>query len=75
MDPSKGLVAFEIQDQGDGFDWKNLPDPTDPNNINARHGRGILMARHAFTAMRYNEKGNAVTLELPLDDGSPLEAG
>mgnify|MGYP002360262332 CR=1 FL=1 len=73
VDPAKSVARFEIEDQGEGFDWRNLPDPTDPNNINARHGRGILMASHAFTSMQYNEKGNAVVLELPLEDDTPME--
>lgn len=68
VDPNAGVVRYEIEDQGNGFDWRNLPDPTDPNNIDARHGRGILMASHAFTSMTYNDKGNAVTLELALDE-------
>ena len=73
IDPAKAIVRFEIEDEGDGFDWRNLPNPTDPSNINARHGRGILMASHAFTSMKYNDKGNSVVLELPLDDEFPME--
>ncbi len=73
VDPTRSVISYEVEDQGDGFDWRNLPDPTDPNNINARHGRGILMASHAFAAMRYNELGNSVILELPLDDGATEE--
>jgi anti-sigma regulatory factor (Ser/Thr protein kinase) len=68
VDTTNSIVRFTIEDQGDGFDWRNLPNPTDPLNINARHGRGILMASHAFTSMTYNDKGNAVTLELALDE-------
>lgn len=75
VDSKQGVIRFEVHDQGDGFDWRHLPNPTDPNNINARHGRGILMASHSFSSMRYNDKGNAVCLELPLDDESPLEDG
>jgi hypothetical protein len=75
VDSKEGLIRFEVHDQGDGFDWRHLPNPTDPTNINARHGRGILMASHSFKSMRYNDKGNAVCLELSLDDESPLEDG
>ncbi len=73
VDARQRTIHFEVHDQGDGFDWRHLPNPTDPNNINARHGRGILMASHSFASMRYNDKGNAVCLELSLDDGFPLE--
>lgn len=75
VDSKQGVIRFEVHDQGEGFDWRHLPNPTDPTNINARHGRGILMASHSFSSMRYNDKGNAVCLELPLDDESPREDG
>lgn len=73
VDPAAGIIRYDIQDEGDGFDWRNLPDPFHQNNIGARHGRGILMARHAFQNLRYNDKGNHVSLELPLSSIHPLE--
>jgi len=66
VDPAAGLVRYEVEDEGDGFDWRNLPNPFHQNNIGARHGRGILMARHAFQTLCYNDKGNRVQLEIPL---------
>src|ERR1700742_999321 len=27
------MLVFSISDEGDGFDYKSLPDPTDPDNI------------------------------------------
>lgn len=74
VDPQEGIVRYRVEDEGDGFDWRNLPDPFNQNNINARHGRGILMASHAFQALRYNEKGNVVTLELLLEPSILPEA-
>ena len=67
VDPAEGLVRFRVEDEGDGFDWRNLPDPFGQANINARHGRGILMTKHAFRSVRFNEKGNVVTLEIGLE--------
>jgi len=74
VDPTEGLVRFRVEDEGDGFDWRNLPDPFHQTNIGARHGRGILMASHAFQSLRYNEKGNVVTLELCLETSTLPEA-
>ena len=74
VDPDEGIVRFRVEDEGDGFDWRNLPDPFSQNNINARHGRGILMASHAFQALHFNEKGNVVTLELLLEISTMPEA-
>lgn len=73
VDPAAGVVQFQIEDEGGGFDWRNLPDPFHQNNIGARHGRGILMARHAFQKLCYNDKGNQVSLELPMSPIPSLE--
>ena len=74
VDPEEGIVRFRVEDEGDGFDWRNLPDPFSQSNIGARHGRGILMASHAFQSLRYNDKGNMATLELLLETSTLSEA-
>lgn len=38
-------LCIKIQDQGDGFDIKKLPDPTDQSNILKEHGRGIFIIK------------------------------
>lgn len=55
-------ARFVIRDQGNGFDVANLPDPTDPENIARAHGRGVLLIRTFMDDIRYNAKGNQVTL-------------
>lgn len=65
--PPLRRIEYFVGDQGDGFDWRALPDPKDKQNLLNRHGRGILIARYAFDEIIYNEKGNEVTLALNLD--------
>src|SRR5580765_3965531 len=36
-----GLIKFMVQDEGDGFNYHHLPDPTPPENISKPGGRGI----------------------------------
>lgn len=55
-------VAFAIADEGAGFDWRALPDPTDPDNILRDNGRGVLMARLSVDSLEYNATGNQVTI-------------
>ena len=38
-----GLLTFTVSDQGDGFNFLDLPDPTLPENIEKPQGRGFLM--------------------------------
>jgi anti-sigma regulatory factor (Ser/Thr protein kinase) len=55
-------VVFTIADQGNGFDWRSLPDPTDRKNILLDHGRGVMLARASVDRLRYNTVGNEVTI-------------
>lgn len=72
--PDEGVVRYTVEDEGDGFDWKSPPDPTNPENMIARHGRGLLMARHSFDRTEFNEKGNVVMLELLLQPSPTTES-
>jgi anti-sigma regulatory factor (Ser/Thr protein kinase) len=55
-------IYMQIEDEGEGFDVNNLPDPTDPESLLKLHGRGILITRMYFEELKYNDKGNQVTL-------------
>lgn len=65
--PNLRRIEYFVADQGAGFDWRSLPDPTDKSNLLNRNGRGIMMARYAFDEMIYNDTGNEVTLVVNLD--------
>ena len=56
-------VTYTIRDEGPGFDVNNLPDPTDPANLEKPSGRGMLLIRMFMDAVRYNDMGNEITLE------------
>lgn len=51
-----------IQDEGDGFDLSNVPDPTETENLEIPTGRGIVMMRAFCDEVHFNETGNAVSL-------------
>ena len=53
---------FVIRDEGRGFDPKDLPDPTDPLNMERPSGRGLLLMRTFMDDVAFNERGNQVTL-------------
>jgi CheY-like chemotaxis protein len=63
-------LTIRIRDEGPGFDWRSLPDPTDPSHLLADHGRGVLLARLSVDALTYNETGNEVTLSKELTTGT-----
>jgi len=57
-----GLVKFSIQDEGDGFNYHHLPDPTAPENISKPSGRGIFLMKHLCDEVDFKENGKIVEL-------------
>jgi len=55
-------AQFTIRDEGLGFDPKELPDPTDPANLNRVCGRGLLLMHTFMDEVAFNETGNEVRL-------------
>ncbi|MEI7011834.1 7TM diverse intracellular signaling domain-containing protein [Leptospira licerasiae] len=57
-------IGFEIEDEGDGFDFKKMLnlDGEKLNEESYTHGRGIMMTRKVFDVVKFNEKGNKVLL-------------
>ena len=58
----ENLLRFVIHDEGSGFDFENLPDPTDPENIEKPHGRGIFLMQHLADNVNFKENGRVVEL-------------
>ncbi len=53
---------FSILDQGQGFDFTNLPDPTAPENIEKENGRGIFLMRSLADDVEFDDGGRRVTI-------------
>ena len=54
-------ARFVTRDDGEGFDPSRLPDLTDPTSLDAG-GRGLLLVRTFMDEVRFNAKGNEITL-------------
>ncbi len=55
-------IKMIVADEGAGFDVGAVPDPTDPMNFLKPSGRGILFMTIGMDDIRFNEKGNILTL-------------
>ena len=51
-----------VQDQGNGFNPSNLPDPTDPANLEKVSGRGLLLIRTFMDEVTFSETANEITM-------------
>jgi len=58
----EGMIKFRIEDEGTGFDFHHLPDPTSPENIEKPGGRGIFLMKHLADEVDFYENGKVVEL-------------
>jgi len=58
----KNHLIIEVEDEGEGFDYSHLPDPTAPDRLELPHGRGIMLIKHYMDDIKFNGKGNRVRL-------------
>lgn len=62
LDITPERVSVTIKDQGKGFDWQHVADPTKDAGLMESKGRGILFMKNFFDSVTYNEEGNEVTM-------------
>ncbi len=60
---SEDRVQIVIADEGEGFDYYHLPDPTDKQHREKPSGRGVLLMEKFMDRVEFNERGNRVLLE------------
>ena len=63
----KNFFKIKVKDQGNGFDYENIPDPTAPENIENVSGRGIFLMDKLSDNLIFEAEGAIVTLEFNLD--------
>ena len=57
------VIQFKISDQGKGFDFLNIPDPTEPQNIEKPNGRGVFLMKNLADAVDFEQNGRIVQLK------------
>ena len=56
-------LMVHIEDQGAGFDYSTVPDPTAPENLEKINGRGIFLMERLSDEIVYLENGRIVVLK------------
>ncbi|MEX0982280.1 MAG: ATP-binding protein [Bacteroidales bacterium] len=56
-------LLIRIIDQGKGFDYTSVPDPTSPENIEKINGRGLFLMKRLSDGMCFEEQGRVVELK------------
>ncbi len=55
-------AIFTVEDEGDGFDVREIPDPCDPANLFKSSGRGVLLIYNIMDEVEYSERGNKLKM-------------
>lgn len=55
-------MSVTVLDQGKGFSPAEVPDPTEPENIERVNGRGLFLMSRLADEIKFNKKGNSVTM-------------
>ena len=76
--PNKGIdisfkshpdrVSFSVKDEGPGFNFNDLPDPTNPENIEKPNGRGVFLMRNLADKVYFEDNGSKVILDFRVLD-------
>lgn len=62
VDKKANEVIFTVKDQGTGFDFNNVADPTAPENIEKITGRGIFLMKALADKVEFSDGGSKVAI-------------
>lgn len=59
-------LAIVVEDEGNGFDPRSIPDPTAEENLTRPGGRGVFMMYQLCDSVRYRQNGRSVELRFKI---------
>ncbi len=60
-------VIFSVSDEGKGFNYHDLPDPTSPENLEIPGGRGIYLIKCLADSYSFNNGGTTLRMSFNLN--------
>jgi serine/threonine-protein kinase RsbW len=61
-DLSPQEARFVVEDEGEGFNIQEIPDPCDPENLFKSSGRGVMLIYNIMDEVEYNARGNRLVM-------------
>lgn len=58
----KDRIEIYVEDQGEGFNYMRIPDPTAPENIENIHGRGVFLMKQLSDEVNFYKNGTKVQI-------------
>ena len=63
----KKNLLITVEDEGNGFDPSKISDPTDPDNLENLHGRGVFLIHNLADEVTYELDGKKVQMKFQLN--------
>ena len=60
-------ISFRVTDEGPGFDFDHLPDPTAPENLLELSGRGVFLMKQLSDDLAFHDNGSTVEIKFTLN--------
>lgn len=61
-------VIFTVEDEGEGFNFNTIPDPTTPEHLEKVTGRGLYLMTHLTNELLFAKNGAKVIMIFSLTD-------
>ncbi|MFH0877577.1 MAG: ATP-binding protein [Candidatus Omnitrophota bacterium] len=55
-------LTVTVKDQGQGFDYTRVPDPTKPDNLEKTSGRGVFLVKRLMDRVDFSDEGRGITM-------------
>ena len=55
-------VLLTVKDEGPGFDYHNIPDPTAPENLENMSGRGVFLMSKLSDKIEFEDNGSFIRM-------------
>lgn len=62
----RNCIALRVSDEGMGFDYDGVPDPTQPENLCKCGGRGVFLMRQLSDHISFYDNGSTVEMRFEL---------
>ncbi|MDX1666681.1 MAG: ATP-binding protein [Saprospiraceae bacterium] len=66
FDKIEDRISFRVSDEGCGFDFQSLPDPTRPENRCKLGGRGVFLIQQLSDQVHFHDNGSTVEMHFKL---------
>ncbi len=62
----KDILQIQIKDEGKGFDYRTIPNPTDKDNLEKPNGRGVFLMKQLSDGVEFKDNGAVVILKFKI---------